>query len=135
MSTVFLGGTCAGPSWRDAVIPRLAYYGMGFFNPVTEEWDHSSQALERLVRRTCDWDLYVLTPYMEGVYSVAEVVDDSNKQPEKTILVISHAGKGFSAKMDRSLDAVTRMVRANGAAVFYNTEAAIQYMVEKDGTN
>ena len=29
--------------------------------------------------------LYVLTPRMVGVYSIAEAVDDSNKRPEKTV--------------------------------------------------
>jgi GH15 family glucan-1,4-alpha-glucosidase len=38
-------------------------------------------------RETCDICLYVITPKMTGVYSIAEVIDDSNKRPNKTVLV------------------------------------------------
>ena len=36
-------------------------------------------------REECDFVLYVITPKMTGVYSIAEVVDDSNKRREKTL--------------------------------------------------
>lgn len=32
----------------------------------------------------------MITPRMTGVYSIAEVIDDSNKRPEKTIFCIQN---------------------------------------------
>lgn len=45
---------------------------------------------------------------MEGVYSIAEVVDDSNKRPEKTIFayLLKDESKEFSKYQIKSLDMV-----------------------------
>jgi len=82
---VFLGGTCNGENWRATLIPYLDKYGIDYFNPVVDDWNNEAQENERRERQECDYVLYVVTPAMIGVYSIAEVVDDSNKRPEKTI--------------------------------------------------
>src|SRR6056297_2348399 len=79
---VFLGGTCADSTWRDDLIKKL---DIDYFDPVVDDWTEEVQKEEIKQRETCDFCLYVLTPRMKGVYSIAEVVDDSNKRPEKTI--------------------------------------------------
>jgi hypothetical protein len=58
---------------------------------------------------------------MTGFYSIAEVVDDSNKRPEKTVLVIveNDTGSGFSKHQFKSLGSVGKMVENNGGKVFY----------------
>jgi len=53
---------------------------------------------------------------MIGVYSIAEVVDDSNKQPEKTIFCVlkSYNSMEFSDGQIRSMLSVGKMVERNG---------------------
>lgn len=77
---VFLGGTCNNSTWRDKLIPLLK---IDYFNPVVDDWTPECQDEEIRQRESCDYCLYTITPKMTGVYSIAEVVDDSNKRPEK----------------------------------------------------
>ena len=79
---VFLGGTCADSEWREELIPMLI---TDYFHPIVEVWDDAAQQRELDARENSEFCLYVLSPRLEGFYSVAEVVDDSNKRPDKTI--------------------------------------------------
>lgn len=124
---VFLGGTCANSKWREKLIPNLE---IDYFNPVVDDWNDEAYELELEKRETCDFILYVITPLMEGVYSIAEVVDDSNKRPEQTILCVLE--KDYDDKVDenktwtkaqrKSLTAVEKMVEKNGALVLEDLE-------------
>jgi len=124
---VFLGGTCNESTWRDDLIPMLE---INYFNPVVEDW--TAKCMEREVheRRICDFVLYVITPKMTGVYSVAEVVDDSNKRPDKTIFVVLKVddNQEFSISQQKSLMAVSGMIRRNGSNVFDTLEQVADYM-------
>ena len=74
--------------------------------------------------------LYVITPKMTGVYSIAEVVDDSNKRPNKTIFcVLEEDGEyEFNKSILKSLNAVKDMVKSNGSKVFNNLEEVSEYL-------
>lgn len=78
-------------------------------------------------RKTADFVLYVLTSDMAGVYSIAEVVDDSNKRPNKTLLCILYDDK-FGKKMTHSLHAVENLVKENGGRVFESLEAVARFL-------
>lgn len=78
----FLGGTCNDSTWRDELIPELK---CDYFNPVVADWTKEFQEEEKRQRASCDYCLYVITPEMTGVFSIAEIADDSNKRPGKTI--------------------------------------------------
>jgi len=128
---VFLGGTCNESTWRDRLIPTLE---IDYFNPVVEDWTPDCMEEELRQRALCDYCLYTITPRMTGVYSIAEVVDDSNKHPEKTILVLlnSEIVDDWPCMFDigqwTSLQAVARMVKSNGGQVFENLVNAAHYM-------
>lgn len=114
---VFLGGTCNGSSWRDELIPLLE---IEFFNPVVPDWTPECYEEELRQRIECDYVLYVITPKMTGVYSIAEVVDDSNKRPEKTILCCLYSDgedNKWTTAQWKSLNALRKMVESNGAFV------------------
>lgn len=117
---IFLGGTCNKSTWRDELIPLLEEKGIEYFNPVVEDWTEECYKEELRQRKICDKVLYVITPRMTGVYSIAEVVDDSNKQPEKTIFCVmkkDKSGSGiytFDKSQLLSLTRVTDMVNNNG---------------------
>ena len=89
---VFLGGTVNGSNWRDLIIPRLK---VDYFNPVVETWNEEARLQEIEERELCDFCLYVITPRMEGFYSIAEVADDSFKKNDKTIYCFLHKDGEF----------------------------------------
>lgn len=124
---VFLGGTCNGSTWRADFTPLLK---VGSFNPVVENWTPECQAEELRQREVCDIVLYVLTPKMTGVYSVAEVVDDSNKRPTKTVLVVLavDGDASFTPHQLKSLVATSKLVISNGASAFADLESAAAYI-------
>ena len=127
---VFLGGTCNKSTWRNEIIPHLSNAGIAYFNPVVDEWNAEAQANELREREECDFCLYGITPKMTGVYSIAEVVDDSNKRPEKTVLVImKEDGKDrFTESQWKSLESVAKMVNRNGGKVFHSLKQSVVYM-------
>lgn len=127
---VFLGGTCNGSNWRNLIIPML---NIDFFNPVVEDWTPDCMAEEIKQREECDFCLYTITPKMTGVYSVAEVVDDSNKRPEKTVFVrLRNDGQAmFDEGQWKSLGALTKMIKDNGGAVFADLKSAALFMNSK----
>lgn len=127
MKKVFLGGTCNESEWRSRLIKLLT---INYFDPVVDDWTIEAAEEEIRQREICDYCLYVITPMMKGVYSIAEVVDDSNKRPEKTMLcVLEEDGEyEFNKSALRSLNAVKRMVKNNGAKVFNSLEEIAEYL-------
>ncbi len=130
MKKVFLGGTCNGSTWRNDIIAMLEEADMGFFNPVVKDWNKEAQEREVHERMLCDYCLYAITPKMTGAYAIAEAVDDSNKRPTRTILVLlrSDAGLEFTFPQWKSLQSVANMVRTNRAKVFFGLKEAVTYM-------
>ena len=110
---IFLGGTCNESTWREELIEMV---DGECFNPVVDDWNEEAQARELEVRANADMVVYVITPKMTGVYSIAEVIDDSNKRPEKTIFCILDEDDGISLTFGqlRSLENVGKMVQRNG---------------------
>jgi len=123
---VFLGGTLFS-SWRDQFIPMLE---IDYFNPVVDDWTPECRAEEVKQREECDFCLYVITPKMVGAYSVAEVVDDSNKRPDKTILVVLPVDEGirFTDAQGKSMQMIMEMVIVNGAIAISNLSDAADYL-------
>lgn len=123
----FLGGTCNGSKWRELLIPMLNFNA---FNPVVETWDEKAQEQEKYWRRNADYVLYVITPLMTGVYSIAEVVDDSNKRPLRTLFCVleNDGGKVFDKHQLKSLEMVKTMVRENGAVILDNLEDVADFL-------
>lgn len=111
MKKVFLGGTCNESTWRDELIPQLK---IDYFNPVVEDWTPECMEEELKQREKSDFCLYVITSDMTGVYSIAEVIDDSNKKPNKTVFAFKE--DGFDKSQIKSLKAVGNMVFRNGAS-------------------
>lgn len=130
---VFLGGTCAESTWREKLIKKL---NIDYFNPVVDDWNEEKQKEEIRQRETCDFCLYVITPRMKGVYSIAEAVDDSNKRSEKTVFCyLKDDGEDedgnkykFSKEQLKSLDQVGKMIKDNGANFFDNLNDVANFL-------
>jgi len=67
---------------------------------------------------------------MTGVYSIAEVVDDSNKRPEKTLFCFLEKDdpEAFSPVQIKSLNAVAKMVKNNGGKVFETLAEIVRFL-------
>jgi hypothetical protein len=104
------------------------------FNPVVANWTPECQAAELNAREDCDFCLYVITPKMTGFYSIAEVVDDSNKRPGKTIFCyldeLENDNSVFTPHQIKSLKATANMVMLNGAQIFNNLDEVADYLNE-----
>ena len=124
---IFLGGTCNGSTWREQLIPLLT---IDYFNPVVADWTPECQVEEVIQRKTCDFVIYTITPKMMGCYSIAEVVDDSNKRPKSTLfcLLEKDQDKTFDSGQYRSLLAVKRMVETNGVKTFTDLKSVAEYL-------
>ena len=122
---VFLGGTCnktvTNQTYRDKLIPMLK---IDYFNPLVEDWTEECYQEELRQREECGYCLYVITPQMTGVYSIAEVIDDSNKRPEKTVFcyIEDFHGDRFVGHDLKALNKVGQMVEDNGGVFFTKLE-------------
>jgi hypothetical protein len=63
---------------------------------------------------------------MSGVYAIAEVTDDSNKRPQKTIFC--YLEEGFAESQIKSLKATGNLVKSNGAQVFSSLEEVVGWL-------
>jgi hypothetical protein len=128
--TVFLGGTCNDSTWRDVLTALLDKNRVDVFNPVVKDWTNECRVREMEARMCSDYVLYVITPKMTGIYSIAEVVDDSNKRPNRTLFcVLSQDGENmFTPHQVKSLKATELLVRSNGALVFDGLEEVAQFL-------
>lgn len=134
MTKVFLGGTANKSKWRNFVIPKLV---IDYFNPVVENWDDEAYQKELYERKHCDYCVYVITPKMTGVYSIAEVIDDSNKRPEKTLfcVLLKDGEDRFTEAQVKSLEAVGKMVEKNGGKWFRSLKKLILFLNSSNKVN
>lgn len=122
---VFLGGTCSGYKWRDDLIPLLK---CDYYNPIVKNWSEEDRLREVYERETADYVLYVITSGMKGVYSVAEIIDDSNKRPRRTLVCILY--DNIDEQMSRSLQATLNLAKSNGATVLNSLEEVASFLNE-----
>jgi hypothetical protein len=127
-SKVFLGGTCNGSTWREKLIPMIV---TNYFNPVVEDWTPQCQKEEYRQKHICDLHLYVITPKMTGTFSIAELIDSSNKNPKGTIFMILTEDDGlkFDDSQLRSLHAVADMAKKNGAEGVFDSFEELAFIL------
>ena len=101
-------------------MPILDSYNITYFNPVVPDWTPSCQVIEDWHKEHDDFNLFVITSEMKGVFSIAEVVDLSNKRPNTTIFCVLR--DGFTEGQLKSLDATINLVKNNGAIVVDSIE-------------
>lgn len=123
---VFLGGTCSGYKWRNDLQPLLK---CEYYNPIVKNWSENDRLREVHERETSDFVLYTITNGIKGVYSIAEVVDDSNKCPEKTIFCI--LDNGMDKQLKHSLNAVQKLLESNGVVCFNSLKDVAEYINSK----
>lgn len=112
---IFLGGTCAKTTWRNELISKLN--SIPYFNPVVENWTPECQAIEIQEKEfKCNIHFYCITKEMQGVFSIAEVVDSVHNKSKRTILHI--IPDGFEKSQIKSLQAVVDLVNSRGGIAY-----------------
>lgn len=125
---VFLGGTCAESKWREIIMPQLQ---CEYFNPVVEDWTPECQENEEREKFICDYHLYVITPKMQGVFSIAEAVNDSHELPKgHCVFCVTKEDddRDWTKGEMKSLDATAKMIEKNSAKVCKNLDEVINYL-------
>ena len=124
---VFLGGTCAESKWREKLIPLLK---CDYFNPVVEDWTPECQENEEREKKICDYHLYVITPKMQGVYSIAEAVNDSKNVLRTCIFCVTKEedDRDWTKSELKSLDATAKLIERNGGVVLNSLEDVANFL-------
>lgn len=131
MAKVFLGGAIDRSNWRKYVIERI---NMDYYNPDIEKWSYEVYRKEWQEKNACDVLLFVISPKAKGIFPIAELVDHSNKQPEKTVfcLIKEEDGETFTNHQFKSLEAIGRMIEQNKAKWFNSLDETIEYLNKKN---
>lgn len=125
---IFLGGTCNDDPWREEFIDNWnklkktddfkdLIKDIELFNPVVDDWNEAAAARENEVKNNAFVNLFVITPRMTGVYSIAEAVECCYKPGTKTVFVTYdkfNEGFGNDGRNEKSLDAVGELIERNG---------------------
>lgn len=127
---VFLGGTCAESKWREYIMPLLM---CNYFNPVVEDWTPECQENEEREKVICDYHLYVITPKMKGVFSIAEVVNDAAKLKDKCVFCVTKEDddRDWTDGEIRSLNATIKLVESNGATIVKNLDEVVAFLNDR----
>lgn len=133
---IFLGGTCNESTWRDIITPLLS---RPVYNPVVKIWTPDCQAEEIKQRAECDILLYCITPLISGVYSIAEVVEDSilsflerkygDSKKEVVFAYVTNDGNmKFAEHQIKSLSAVGKMLAKYDVKTFTSLKETAMYI-------
>ena len=119
----FLGGTCAETTWRNELMPLLDEKGIEYFNPVVDDWTEECQRIEE--EKKASWanvHLYVITPDMQGVYSIAEIIHSAHlantygTSVDKVIFIVlkdDRWQKGQIKSLNATMELVKNIAREN----------------------
>ena len=110
---IFLGGTCNKSTWRDELISQLELRGIDYFNPIIDDWNDTAIAKEKIEKDLCDIHLYTITPKIQGMYSIAEIIESVIKDNSKITIfnvIPVDEDKKFSDSQIHSLIQIGKMV-------------------------
>lgn len=130
---VFLGGTVAGYKWRDELKELL---NCAFHDPVLpegEDYDNEARKKELQFRKfDCTHVVYVLTPDMNGFYSIVEAVEDAILRPRLTyICFYEPEGTSFNEDQKSSIEHSTELLRFYTRHIFTDLKK-MAYHINED---
>lgn len=125
---VFMGGTCAGPKWRERLVGQVAQ-PFRWFNPVVEEWTAAAKETELEVRAEADILLYVITPYQEGCYSFVEMTEDAVRSEKPVVICFlpSFEDKAYSEQQWSSIISAQTLLEKHKAVVLLSMEQLVDW--------
>lgn len=128
---IFLGGTCNDDPWREEFIScwnkhikednRYAELkDIKLFNPVVEDWNSAAQEKEEKMKKSAMVNLFVITPNMSGVFSIAEAVECSHRDDCITMFVVYDKYNSFAKSQRKSLEATGKMISEKQNSCYLN---------------
>lgn len=134
--TVFMGGTCAGSTWRDELVEKLDAKKVDAFNPVVEDWTPECQAVEDEHKENDDVLLFVLTPESKSIYSWVEVALAASKQPERTVLCVlkERDGKTYEGHEEKAVLKSVKDIKKTGVVVVGSLEELAEHLNTRANT-
>lgn len=139
---VGLFGTCNNSLWRNRFIILLNKDKYDWFNPVVNDWNEEAQKNEEYHKDNDEVIVFVITPKMKGVYSIAEVVDLSYRKKSNQTLVFclltqeKDSQSGHTISFDefqiKSLRAVESLLERNGIKTTESLEELAEFVNNLD---
>lgn len=136
---VFLGGTAANNTWRDAFIETLVGRGVSrerLFNPVVKDWNEAAQRNEEAAKDGASHLVfYVADPKQDGnplsAYSMVEATMALYDKPEKSVVVFDT--EGMSGHPLKAMNQTQKVLKARfpKANVFGTRLEAIDWMASQ----
>ncbi|MFT5819819.1 MAG: hypothetical protein ACI8ZM_001044 [Crocinitomix sp.] len=101
-----------------------------YFDPSILPKDFHSFKIAKVEWESCDYCLYVISPLMKGFDQIVNVVDDSNKRPNKTLycFLLEDGENKFTEHQVKSLKAVGEIIKKNGASWFESLPKTIEFL-------
>lgn len=113
---IFLGGTCNGSDWREEFISifNKTDCKTQLFNPVVKDWTPECKDKEDEIKHNARMNLFVITPEMTGIYSIAEAVECSHYNGSKVFFAIINRNGTFTDGNIKSFDAIGDIIKDHG---------------------
>jgi hypothetical protein len=124
----FIGG---GLGANSEILKKLkSELTIEYFDPGTLPNDFHSFKISKVEWESCDYCLYLITPQMVGFDQIVNVVDDSNKRPNKTLycFLLEDGGEKFTEHQVKSLKAIGKTVENNGGKWYESLQSAIEFL-------
>ncbi|NOQ71128.1 MAG: hypothetical protein GQ574_03940 [Crocinitomix sp.] len=117
---IFIGSNGKEPSEMEQLFE-------GKFDAKAIEFVHGNDKF----KRNCNYFLYVFTPTTEGIKTIINVVNDSNRFKSKVIFLVLNEADEFTPHQVKSLIATGKMVELNGGKWFDKLETMIEFLENK----
>ncbi|NRA12776.1 MAG: hypothetical protein HRT57_12535 [Crocinitomicaceae bacterium] len=116
---VYIGGIGSESNWKTE------------FSELTNGSEIQLVEGDSSLKKECEFILYVITPKMNGVEAIINVVNDSNIESVKTVFcALSEEGEfEFSKHQLKSLKATSKMIETNGGHYFTSLGETAQYIM------
>lgn len=130
MKKVFLAGT-TDSNWREKFIP---YLQIEWFNPIVNEINLESKALEIKEKQNSDYVLYYIAPSANNYLAIAEAIDDSIRRPSSTIFYIQDNPESciqfhkYHPEIYKALQTIGKRVQLNGGQYFRGRNELLRFL-------
>ena len=123
---VYLTGTRNGSDWQQTVISKLT---IEYFWE-KEDSKKINSTDEEYALADADFLLHVITPKIDHFESISELIDNSNKNPEKTLFcfLLKDGEQEFTLHQQDSMIAIGKMVTKNGGRWFQSLDDSISFL-------
>lgn len=129
--SLFIGGSTSDSQWRQKLISKLNK-DINVLNPTSaKELNEDARNKDSKNREDSDFSLYAISPQSIDPYTIAHLVDESNKRPESVVFAMIEEGGTFDKSQKNSMSYIKDLVETNGSNVFTSIDEAANYLNEQ----